>query len=89
MKVLTISHRDLGGGYTVPADDFAVFAVDFEMELQISPDKCGYEEIEIPFSLELLKTLKVGDKTELGVWSILCTEMSKEDYNALPEFSGW
>jgi len=91
MKVITIHHIDRGAGCTMPIDQVKHFEHDLTEELnEIGSEEAGYTKEEIKPFQETLKDLNVGDEVNFGdVWSFKCSEMTEEEYNSMPEWSGW
>jgi hypothetical protein len=80
----------MGGGYTMKQDEYEEFTDELELEISENPGgDPGYNKDEIKPFTESLKALEIGEKAELGVWTITCGEMTNEEYDKLPEFEGW
>lgn len=92
MKVYTLTRTDLGGGYTVPDLDYIAeeigICVDEEIE-NLKDLPIVIKEALLPELLDKLENAQIGEKFDLEMFRIEVREMDEEEYNSLPEFSGW
>lgn len=87
VKVWTIKHEHEGMGWT--DNETTGFEYELEQEFECDSEQCGYTKDEIKPFVENLKNMETGQEIRLGVWTISCTEMEKEVFENLPEFTGW
>ncbi len=88
IKVWTISHKEMGHGYTVDENGFTLLYGEIT-EL--------FEDDEVEESVAIneeefyksLNCMNAGDLLIYGNWEIKCDLMDEEEFKHMPEFAGW